>query len=328
MLEKTLAMLTGLTPGTYVPDGQVCFDEAEILALGKTLTRLLYAPSQLRRRLQELGVSVVPSDFYSEVPTIRDLERSFESDRVTGFDYVFDDAHILQTLHRLTSYSEEFDPPVNDDGSGRFYWKNSQYSASDAMSYYCMIRHHKPKTIVEIGSRFSTLVASAAVQKNGFGDIICIEPFPRAFLNKVPGVREIIAKSVQSLAPSFFNDHIGNHDFLFIDSTHTVKHDSDCVHIYLRVLPLINSNIIVHAHDIYFPRTLSLRMLRDHQIFWTEQYLLYAYLIDNRRTTVSFSTAYSSSKHRQDLNNLMCGRFSGGGGSIWFEQSGRQTFIA
>jgi predicted O-methyltransferase YrrM len=323
MLEKTLAMLTGLAPGTYVPDDQVCFDEAEISALGRALVSLVYAPSQLRRRLQDLGVSIVPSNFYSEIPTVRDLEQSFASDRVTGFDYVFDDAHMLQTLDNLTQYSSEFDPPAADDGSGGFYWKNSQFSASDAMAYYCMIRQRKPKTILEIGSGFSTLVASAAVQKNGFGEIICIEPYPRDFLSKVPGVREIITQSVQSVPPSFFNEHLADQDLLFIDSTHTVKHDSDCVHIYLRVLPLIQANILVHAHDIYFPRTLSLKMLRDHQIFWTEQYLLYAYLIDNRRTTVSFSSAYSSSKHRQALDTLMGGRFSSGGGSIWFDQSGR-----
>ena len=77
MLEQTFRQLEGIAPGTYLPDDAACFDAAEIEELAATLRRLLYAPSVLRKRLQQLGVSVVPANFYSEIPSIEAIEASF-----------------------------------------------------------------------------------------------------------------------------------------------------------------------------------------------------------------------------------------------------------
>ena len=63
--------------------------------------------------------------------------------------------------------------------------------------------------------------------------------------------------------------------------------------------------------------------LIDHQIYWTEQYLLLALLIDNPRTKLLFGNAYH--KHFNDdlLTELMQGRSESGGASFWFEFDGR-----
>ena len=321
MLEKTLGMLVGLKPGTYVPDGTRCFDERELRELGSVLQRLLYAPSQIRRTLQTFGVNLVPANFYSEVPLLDDIERSFDSDRVGGFDYVFDDQVLAHHLRLLSEFGSEFVAPVDPVEGAAFHWTNSQFSYSDAMAYYCMVRLRQPATIVEIGSGFSTLVAAAAIRRNGRGRIICIEPYPRDFLGDVPEA-QVISSRVQDVPVSFFNETLSDGDFLFIDSTHTVKHDSDCIYIYLRLLPRLAGNVVVHAHDIFFPRTFSLTQLRDEQIYWTEQYLLYAYLIDNRRTKVVFASCYNHGRHRDGLDAMMAGQYGSGGGSLWFEQAG------
>ena len=60
------------------------------------------------------------------------------------------------------------------------------------MSYYCVIRDRKPKRIIEVGSGFSTFVASEAVAANGHGEIVCIEPYPRDFLRGLPHVVKLI----------------------------------------------------------------------------------------------------------------------------------------
>jgi hypothetical protein len=78
MLTKTLAMLIDVKPGTYLQDDVVCFDRVEVEALGRLLRRLVYGPSSIRRLLQqEFGVTITRADFYSEIPTIADLEQSF-----------------------------------------------------------------------------------------------------------------------------------------------------------------------------------------------------------------------------------------------------------
>ncbi len=50
MLEKTLAMLADVKPGTWLPDDVMSFDPAELDELGRVLDRLVYGPSSLRRR--------------------------------------------------------------------------------------------------------------------------------------------------------------------------------------------------------------------------------------------------------------------------------------
>src|SRR5947208_13543325 len=70
MLEKTFALLNDIPGGTYVPDEKKCYDDAEIEQLSQILKRLLWAPSQIRKKLQQAGVTIIPCNFYSEIPSI------------------------------------------------------------------------------------------------------------------------------------------------------------------------------------------------------------------------------------------------------------------
>src|SRR2546421_12884900 len=64
MLEKTFALLNDIPGGTYVPDEKKCYDDAEIEQLSQILKRLLWAPSQIRKKLQQAGVTIIPCNFY------------------------------------------------------------------------------------------------------------------------------------------------------------------------------------------------------------------------------------------------------------------------
>jgi hypothetical protein len=271
MLERTLDLIGDLPAGTYVDPSQKIYDEDELVELAQVLNRLLYAPSQIRERLQNFGVNVVPANFYSEVPSISEIEDSRSHTAV--FDRVFNPALIESWLERLDRHAEEFSPPVEPDPAGGFGWNNTQFSYSDAMSYYCFIREVKPKRVIEIGSGWSSLVALMALRKNGTGALTCIDPYPATVLEPVRSEITLVSSRAQDLDPSFISDTLKDGDIFFIDSTHTVKHDSDCVHIYLRILPEIKADIYVHVHDIRLPNALSVQMMRDAQIYWTEQYL-------------------------------------------------------
>ncbi len=190
------------------------------------------------------------------------------------------------------------------------------------MAYYCMIRLKKPKTIIEIGSGASTLVARMAVAKNGLGRIVAVEPYP---LDYLPGLKdiELVRERAQDLDSAFFNERFEDGDMLFIDSTHTVKHDSDVLHIYLRVLPEIVSDITVHVHDVYLPGPMPINMLREQQIYWNEQYLLYAYMLDNPRVRTLFGSRYHIAENFNQITAFMHGQYQPGGASFWFEQAGK-----
>jgi hypothetical protein len=291
--------------------------------------RLVYAPSAMRQRIEDNGVMVIPADFYSTVPLLKDLQTTFEG--VEGarrplFHRIFDHAVVAQYLKGMDEFADEFNPPVAGDEATctEFFWGNSKFSHGDAMAYYCLVRWLRPRRIVEIGSGFSTLVADAAIRKNGSGEIVCIEPYPPPFLAQIKSVSELIAKPIQAITPEAFARLLAPADILFIDSTHTVKIGSDCLYIYLVLMPSIAQTLTVHSHDIFLPFGMPLEWSRDLQIHWTEQYLLYAYLLGNRRARVVFGSAYALEFLRDSSERLMRGRYDAGGGSLWYQINARR----
>jgi len=321
MLEKTLAMLSDVRPGTFLPDDVECYDPAELDALGRLLHRLVYAPSSIRRDLQQkFGVTLTRADIYAELPTIAELERSFAAPSLLTLDGIFpDNAEMVAELDRLMKVSHEFDPPRTSSRPGEYAWENGSFSFSDAVAYYAMIRTRRPRTIVEISGGWHTRVAQMACARNGMGRVVTIEPQPGEFLEALQGT-EVIRRRVQDIETAFFNDLLRDGDMLFIDSTHTVRHDGDCLNIYLRILPGLDASVAVQAHDINLPGTLSLSQMRDQQVFWNEQYLLYAYMCGNPRTKAIFGSRYHSRHNPEMLDQFMQGRYRAGGASFWFEQ--------
>ena len=131
-------------------------------------------------------------------------------------------------------------------------------------------------------------------------------------------MRELIRKPVQQVSVEFFDAMLEDGDILFIDSTHTVKTGSDCLYLYLKVLPALRNRVIVHVHDVFLPDAMPQSWALEKQIYWTEQYLLLAYLLDNPRTTVWFGSHYHLLQHPGNLADFMYGRAGAGGGSFWF----------
>jgi hypothetical protein len=250
-----------------------------------------------------------------------EIESAYDTPDPGRYDLIFKDAAFLaEFLEDMTFYSEDFDPPIEPQADGSFSWKNEYFSYSDAMAYYAMVRRTKPKTIIEVGCGWSTLVADLAIRRNGSGRILCVEPYPSPMLNSIQSVESILQTRVQDVDLAFFNDNLEPGDVLFIDSTHTVKANSDCLHLYLRILPEISKTIYVHVHDVMLPFMFSQETLRDSQIYWTEQYLLYAYLLRNASVRVLYGSRYHLHANRGLLKAFMHGRYGEGGGSLWFEQ--------
>lgn len=291
---------------------------------------VLWSDPSIRKTLQSHGINIIPSNFYSNVPSIEEIEQSYEYLEASPpylSESIFNAEFLRDQLVSLFEYSEEFNPPNEGNEEtceNGYFWKNSQFSYSDAMSYYAFVRKLKPRRIVEIGSGFSTLVAASAIKANGFGSIACIEPYPRPFL---PNVEHVTLHQIraQDIDAEQINSMLDDGDILFIDSTHTVKTGSDCLHIYLRLLPQIKKNILIHIHDIFLPFGMPQKWVIDHQIYWTEQYLLLAWLQDNPKTTVIYGSVYHQHFNRPLLEKLMNGKYPSGGASFWLEYRGKQS---
>lgn len=306
-------------------------DKALITVAIPMLKKLVWSGRDTRGAIQDAGLNVIPSNFYSSIPSIRDVMESFEySGAVPYLDEQIFNANRLQTeLESLVSFGVDFDPQVDGDENicTSYFWKNSQFSYCDAMAYYAFLRKTKPKHVIEIGAGFSSLVALAAIKANGCGRLTCIEPYPRPFLENNDEIT-LIKKRAQDIGADELNAMLSDGDVLFIDSTHTVKSGSDCLHIYLRLLPAIRSNIFVHVHDIFLPFGMPQDWLLDLQIHWTEQYLLLAWITDNPYVTVFFGSAYNMKFNADLMEELMHGRYPPGGGSFWLEYRGGKKFVS
>lgn len=251
------------------------------------------------------GFHFLPKHFYLPIPDDTDhLDAFWETpSEMIGVD-VNEPAAIEVMENIAPRYLPEFramfpiDGPVTPPG---FYLINGGYMAVDAHVYYCLIRHFKPRRIVEIGNGNSTLLAIAACDKNQEETgqrpkLTSIDPYPWPLFEKgYPGLDELIPKRVQDVPVSYFEE-LESGDILFIDSSHVIRSGNDVHYEFLEILPRLKPGVLVHVHDISLPRPYP-KVYFDNRLYWNEQYLLQAFLAFNDRFEVLWPGNYMMIKH-------------------------------
>jgi len=175
----------------------------------------------------------------------------------------------------------------------------------EAQALHAVVRHFKPRRLVEVGSGISTrcsLAAAAMNERDGAPrcEITCIEPHPRPWL-ETADVR-LIRDQVQHLDFALF-EALEPGSLLFIDSSHTVKVGGDVNYLILEVLPRLRAGVIVHFHDICLPYGYPpdvLTALEQPQ----ETVLLHAFLIGNRNVEILFSLSQLHHDRRDCLKEV------------------------
>ncbi len=253
-----------------------------------------------------LGVSVTPSHFYFPVPSLKALHgRNWAACRpCAAIDF-----RLQEQVQRLRSdlrpFVAECSFPEQANGSPHhFHFNNGFFERVDAEMAYAFVRRQRPKRVVEVGSGNSTLVLATALRRNaeeGFpGQLTSIEPHPAPFLIDSPGLTHLIATPVQQVPLSLFRS-LEQGDILFIDSTHVVSMDSDVVFECLRILPELAPGVLVHFHDIFTPLDYPEKFVMTNLCFWSEQYLLEAFLSFNDRFRVVWSGSAMQQFHAGEL---------------------------
>ena len=236
------------------------------------------------------GLHITPDKFDYPIPSTKDLSDDIfqrKSDCIGMNWNVKGQEHYLKNI--FSKYASEVD-----------FEKNGGLSLVDAAIYHAMIRQEKPKKIIEVGSGFSTrFAARACIMNEAEGascELVAIEPFPSKELRKgFPGFTRLIEDKVQSVALSEFE----NCDLLFIDSSHVVKINSDVNYEILEIIPRLKRNCLVHFHDIFLPGEYWKLWVKKNKRFWTEQYLLHAFLQFNSDFEIIWASKY------QHLNNKL-----------------------
>ena len=238
------------------------------------------------------GLHVVPDNFYYPIPSTRDLDEAvFEREsECIGLDWNID------TQKR---YLREVFPAFTLE---REFQINPGLSLVDAAILHCMIRRHKPEKMIEIGSGSSTEIAARACLMNRAEgspcELIAIEPYPgKALMKGFPGLTTLKRERVQSVGVEAFEEC----DLLFVDSSHVVMTGSDVNYIQLEILPRLKKGCLIHFHDILLPGEYWRDWVKKRHIFWSEQYLLQAFLLFNHSFEVIWASRYMHLKNEKDI---------------------------
>ena len=283
---------------------------------------------ELFQNWEKHGFHVTPVHFYQPIPDTQSLPETLweRPSELVGID--MNDAMQLDLLrNHFPRFREQYQHfPTKPTGEqNRFYLGNHLFDGTDALVAYCMVRHFQPRFIIEVGSGFSSLVLGAAAAESDSASITSIEPFPREFLRKgFPGLRSLIEKKVQDIDLNFFSQ-LESGDILFIDSSHTVKIGGDVNYLFLEVLPRLKPGVIVHVHDVFLPFDYRRDWVLDEFRFWTEQYLLQAFMMFNSEFEVLMANSYLNHYYQQDLKAAFPDLPSWAGGSFWIRRKARSA---
>lgn len=231
----------------------------------------------------------------------------------------------LTLLTELSSYYPELPFPQHRMTGCRYFYENPMYPHSDAIFLYAMMRHLKPRRIVEVGSGYSSCVMLDTNERFLDNGVACtfIDPFPERLLAFVyPEDRnrvEIVPKRLQDIELSRFQE-LGPNDILFIDSSHVLKLGSDVNYLLSEVLPALQIGVHIHFHDIFYPFEYPREWIEEGR-YWTEAYALRAFLAFNSAFEIVLFNTYLQHFYRERFVQLMPLCLEKEGGSIWIRRA-------
>ena len=255
--------------------------------------------------LFKIGVFPVNDHYYEPLFNGQYLRKPLSEDRnLPGIDFnIEEQLAILDQLNfseELSMVSENYVDEIT------YNFMNGAFEHGDGEFLYNIIRYNKPAIVIEIGSGHSTKMAQLAIKQNKIENAgynckhICIEPYEMPWLEKLDV--EVLRKRVEDIDTAYFKQ-LGNNDILFIDSSHVIRPQGDVLYEYLEILPILNSGVTVHVHDIFSPKDYLHQWIVEEVRLWNEQYLLEAFLSLNNEWKIIGAVNYLFHNHNQIFKN-------------------------
>jgi predicted O-methyltransferase YrrM len=257
---------------------------------------------------RKFGFQPIRVHYYQPIPEYESVPEDYfqTQQNFPGFGINLD--RVTKTLKSLSSYACECEWAENQAEEGVYYTQNLNFGYSSAAILHSMIRASQSKQVVEIGSGFSSLITLEALKKNSpLGDFKfkCIEPFPSKWLaermSQYPNSVDLLSQQAETVDSSVYQE-LNKNDILFIDSSHVSKLNSDVNFLYMQVLPRLKKGVIIHIHDIYIPYEYpKVHFYGQQKIFWNEQYILQAFLTNNKDFEIILPGYYVQNDMKDDF---------------------------
>ena len=257
---------------------------------------------------QRLRFDILPRHFYSEIPDIRTLRGTAPWRKPRSFQGLLGD--IDSQLAWIDACTNEYRGALKQfaihNSAVGMNGSDEGYGEVEADFLYCFIRARRPKQIVQIGCGVSTAVCLLAARDEGYSPrIVCIEPYPTAFLERESktGRIDLVPQKVQDVGYDCVHG-LSAGDLFFVDSSHTLAPAGELNLIILEMLPRLAPGVYAHFHDIYFPYDYAPDLLSTALFFSHESALLYAFLLMNRSFEIAGSLSMLHHQRPDDLRKI------------------------
>jgi predicted O-methyltransferase YrrM len=256
-----------------------------------------------KKILNYFGIFPLTNHYYEPLFDFRHLKKNLYEDRnLPGINF-----NLNKQLNNLSKfvYANELKELnlTKKSPNYNFNIKNKFFENGDAEIYYQLIRHIKPRNILEIGSGQSTLIALEAIKKNKNIDkintkITCVEPYENIWLNRLD--IKILRKKIEDIDKNYYLK-LKSGDILFIDSSHMIKPQGDVLKIFFEIIPKLKKGVIIHIHDIFTPKDYPKKWLITENKFWNEQYLVEALMMNKNKYEIYLMLNYLKNNAYKEL---------------------------
>ena len=269
-----------------------------------------------------------PGHFYS--PICDEREAAAHLDRVTAqaplsLPGIAADREAMAALwQRMLPFLQSAPFPDSPQPGFRYHYGNPAYAWGDGSILHAMIRLHRPKRIIEVGSGWSSACTLDTIERSlgGRCHLTLIDPYPDLAIKTVGPPRQglsILGQKVQEVDLTLF-DSLEANDILFIDSTHVLKTGSDvCIELF-EILPRLASGVVVHVHDMFWPFEYPRVWAVEENRSWNELQAMRAFLYENRAWDILWFTDFMARADRA-LIEAGCPRILRNvGGALWLRR--------
>ena len=286
------------------------------------LLKSYYYEPRLQNRIR---YHIQPFRFDTPIPDVSEIDRDQlpRKRHLSGIPSTSSGYHAL--LDRLQPYAAEIHGlPQMDDGKSQFWFRNGGYEDFDAVTLYSMIRHLKPRRMIEVGCGYSSRLTTMAALKNRAEgspmECLFVEPHPSEHLLKFQLAGPLRVEKIQK-TPLEEIAKLRSGDILFIDTSHVLKTQNDLCRILHEILPTLAGGVYVHFHDIFTPFEYPEDWLLKISFHFNEQYALEAVLCNSDRFEVILPV---HALWREDLKKLSELLPSGSkqGAAFWIRKKG------
>jgi predicted O-methyltransferase YrrM len=230
----------------------------------------------------------------------------------------------LALLKTLSSYSDELTDYL-ENGTIRFRTDNDQFGHSDRSFLYLMLRHAKPKKIIEVGSGWTSALMLDVNEHHPkqAADLTFVEPYPERLYSAIkPKDKKrctIITDKIQTVDVKQF-EKLKEGDLLFIDNSHVSKTGSDVNFLFFEVLPRLKKGVIIHIHDVFYPFEYPIQWVVEDKRNWNEAYALRALLTGSNMFEIMLWPSYLLTKDTKSVQKQIPA-VKDFGSSIWLRKT-------